>query len=117
MDSQTIGSVTSPGATSSSPSPRTPNTAVAKTDQASTAHQQQQQQAAAEAARAAAEVNVPQRDPRSLQYQVDRATHRVVATIVDDSSKTVVRQIPDAEIIRIAQAIDRMQGFLVEEKA
>ncbi len=59
----------------------------------------------------------PQRDPRSLQYQVDIRTHRVVTTIVDDKSSTVIRQIPDAEVLRIAQAIDRMQGFLVEEKA
>ncbi len=40
-----------------------------------------------------------------------------MTTIVDDKSSTVIRQIPDAELLRIAQAIDRMQGFLVEEKA
>lgn len=59
----------------------------------------------------------PQRDPRSLQYQVDGDTHRVITTIIDDNSKTIVLQIPDAEVIRIAKAIERMQGFLVEEKA
>ena len=57
------------------------------------------------------------RDPRSLQYQVDRGTQQVVATIVDDSNRTVIRQIPDEEILRIAKAIDRMQGFLLESKA
>ncbi len=57
----------------------------------------------------------PQRDPRSLQYQVDG--DRVVTTVVDENSKTVVVQIPDAEVIRIAKAIDRMQGFLLEDKA
>lgn len=65
---------------------------------------------------ASREIDIPQRDPRSLQYQVDGATHRIVATIVD-ADKTVVRQIPDAEVLRIAKAIDRMQGFLVEERA
>ena len=57
------------------------------------------------------------RDPRSLKYQVDRNTQHVVATIVDDSNRTVIRQIPDEEILRIAKAIDRMQGFLLESKA
>lgn len=57
----------------------------------------------------------PQRDPRSLQFQVDG--NRVVTTIVDENNKTVVVQIPDADVIRIAKAIDRMQGFLVQEKA
>ncbi len=57
----------------------------------------------------------PQRDPRSLQFQVDGG--RVVTTVVDENDQTVVVQIPDAEVLRIAKAIDRMQGFLVEDKA
>ena len=57
------------------------------------------------------------RDPRSLQYQVDSETHRVITTIVDERSDTVVVQVPSAELIRIARAIDRMQGFLVEDHA
>jgi flagellar protein FlaG len=57
----------------------------------------------------------PQRDPRSLQFQVDG--DRVITTIIDENDKTVVIQIPDAEVIRIAKAIDRMQGFLLEQKA
>ncbi len=61
--------------------------------------------------------SIPQRDPRSLQYAVDRGTHRVIATVVDDQNKTVVRQIPNEDVLRIAKEIDRMQGFLVEDKA
>lgn len=57
----------------------------------------------------------PQRDPRSLQFQVEGG--RVVTTVVDENNQTVVVQIPDAEVIRIAKAIDRMQGFLVQGKA
>ena len=59
--------------------------------------------------------NLLQRDPRSLQFQVDG--DRVITTIVDKNDNTVVVQIPDADMIRIAKAIDRMQGFLVEDKA
>ena len=65
----------------------------------------------------AAEDDVRTRDPRSLQYQVDGSTKQVVATIVDESNKTVVVQIPNEEVLRIAKAIDRMQGFLLESKA
>ena len=61
--------------------------------------------------------DVRTRDPRSLQYQVDKGTKQIVATIVDESNHVVVQQIPDAELLRIAKAIDRMQGFLVESKA
>lgn len=66
-------------------------------------------------AAAMAEPAGPQRDPRSLNFKVDGG--RVITTIIDDNSKTVVIQIPDAEVIRIAKSIDRMQGFLVEQKA
>ena len=59
----------------------------------------------------------PPRDARSLQYQVDPATQRIVVTIVDEASNTVNRQIPDAELMRIAESIDRMQGFLIEDRA
>jgi flagellar protein FlaG len=69
----------------------------------------------AQTAAPASEDNAPQRDPRSLQFQVDG--DRVITTIVDENDKTVVVQIPDAEVIRIAKAIDRMQGFLLEQKA
>ena len=57
----------------------------------------------------------PQRDPRTLQFQVESG--RVITTIIDANNKTVVLQIPDAEVIRIAKSIDRMQGFLIEQKA
>jgi flagellar protein FlaG len=63
------------------------------------------------------QVTVRARDPRSLQFQVDGSTFQVVATVVDDKDKTVVMQIPDEETLRIAKSIDRMQGFLLEEKA
>ena len=59
--------------------------------------------------------STPERDSRSLQYLVQG--NRVITTIVDDQSKKVVVQIPDAELIRIAKSIDRMQGFFIEQKA
>jgi uncharacterized FlaG/YvyC family protein len=57
----------------------------------------------------------PLRDPRSLQFQVEG--QRIVTTIVDDKNNTVVAQIPDAEVLRIAAAIDRLKGFFLQEKA
>ena len=55
------------------------------------------------------------RDPRSLQFQVEG--NRVITTIVDENNNTVVVQIPDADMIQLAKSIDRMKGFLVQEKA
>ena len=113
MESQTIGAV---GAALSAPAPGSgaaPDKAKPFAPASSASHDD------AKAAEAAAGrpggSDIPQRDPRSLQFQVDG--HRVITTIIDENNKTVVVQIPDAEVIRIAKSIDRMQGFLLEQKA
>ena len=108
MDAQSIGSVAATtGATSGGPG-------VAEGRTAAVAHVDAPHHAPTSTKASEAP---PARDPRSLSFQVDGETHNIVATIVDESSKKVIRQIPDAELVRIARAIDRMQGFLVEEKA
>ena len=57
----------------------------------------------------------PLRDPRSLAFQVDGS--RIITTIVDAQNNTVVQQIPDADVIRLAAAIDRLKGFFLLAKA
>lgn len=110
MDTQAIGSTTGVAASLQS-GPRLLADSAAKADQAS--HEVKH----AEETKVVAHAEPPpQRDARSLQYQVDVRTHRVVAIVVDKESGAVVREIPDPEVLRIAQAIDRMKGFLVEEK-
>jgi flagellar protein FlaG len=107
MESQPIGSAAAVAAPQSATRPPVPDSAKPRdvTSEAGSVVEAKQ------------EAVKPQRDPRSLQYQVDITTHRVIATIVDEGSLKVIRQIPDEEVIRIAKAIDRMQGFLVHEKA
>ena len=112
MDSQSIGPVTGQQAATPQPAARPPQGAPAV--KAAEAAQEAKQAAAIKGEK---QVEVRTRDPRSLNYQVDGTTNQVVATIVDESNKLVVRQIPDAEVLRIAQAIDRMKGFLLEGKA
>ena len=111
MDSQSIGRITV-----ATPAPQAP----ARSEAADVVKPADEGKAKgrAEASRPVPVVQgAPLRDPRSLHYQVDGGTNRIIATIVDDGSRTVVRQIPDAELLRIAQAIDLMQGFLVVDKA
>lgn len=57
----------------------------------------------------------PLRDPRSIAFQVDGS--RIITTIIDSQNHTVVEQIPDAEVVRLAAAIDRLQGFFLSAKA
>lgn len=110
MDSQAIGAAAAV-TTAASPITSQSNASLAKP-----AETRENDDSTAKTVAARQQQDIRQRDSRSLQYQVDRATHRIVATITD-GNKTVIRQVPDAEVLRIAQAIDRMQGFLITDKA
>ncbi len=54
---------------------------------------------------------------RELQFQVDPASGRLVTRLIDTSDNKVLRQIPSEEMLRIADALDRVQGLLFERHA
>lgn len=53
----------------------------------------------------------------SLSFSVDDVSGRQVVTIVDTQSNEVIRQFPSKEAIAIAQALDKLQGLLIRDKA
>ena len=52
-----------------------------------------------------------------LSFSVDQDTGINVVKVVDTGTKEIIRQIPSREIIQLAQALDRVQGLLVKDKA
>lgn len=52
----------------------------------------------------------------SLEFSVDADSKRTVVKVVDQETKEVIRQIPSAESLVIAQALDRVQGLLIRQK-
>jgi len=52
-----------------------------------------------------------------LQFSVDSATGRTIVSVVDAETKEIVRQIPTEEVMKLARALDRMQGLLFKGKA
>jgi flagellar protein FlaG len=53
----------------------------------------------------------------NLQFTVDEASGRTIVSVIDSETRQVVRQIPSEEIMRMARAMDRMQGLLFNGKA
>ena len=51
---------------------------------------------------------------RELQFSVDEATGRTVVTVRDPSTGEVIRQIPDVEALRIAEALGRQPNALID---
>jgi flagellar protein FlaG len=51
-----------------------------------------------------------------LEFTTDKESGAQVVKVVNRSSKEVIRQIPSEEAVRLAQALDRLQGLLVRDK-
>ncbi|MBP0619895.1 flagellar protein FlaG [Cupriavidus consociatus] len=52
-----------------------------------------------------------------LRFEIDETTHRVITKVVDKESGELIRQMPTEEVLRIARAIDKLQGLFVSQAA
>ncbi len=52
-----------------------------------------------------------------ISFSIDNASGVSVVKIIDSQSKDVIRQFPSEEAIQIAQALDKLQGVFVKDKA
>ena len=103
-----------PQTTGASP-PATPASArpldlASKTGQAEASQSQIHQ--AIEAANAALK-----RVTNDLEFFMDSATGKAVVRVIDGSTGQILRQFPSAEMLAIARALDRFEGFLIKQKA
>lgn len=53
----------------------------------------------------------------SLTFSVDKESGKTIVKVIDKSTKEVIRQIPSEEMLAIAQALDKIKGLLVHQKA
>lgn len=79
---------------------------------ASEAQQLEQQQEAASSSpqTAAAVLNM------NLKFSTDEKTGKLVVSVVDPNNGEVLRQMPSAEALKVAEQIGRYQGILVDLK-
>jgi flagellar protein FlaG len=54
---------------------------------------------------------------QDLEFSIDADSHRAIVKVVDQQTKEVIRQMPTAEALEIAKALDRVQGLLIRQKA
>jgi len=53
----------------------------------------------------------------SVEFEIDSETHRIITKVVNKGTGEVIRQIPTEEVIRMADAMARLQGLFVHETA
>ena len=54
---------------------------------------------------------------QSLQFSVDHDSKEIVVKLIDQDTQQVVRQMPSEEALRMAKAIDKLQGRLIDHIA
>ncbi|KAI3596060.1 Flagellar protein FlaG (plasmid) [Cupriavidus necator H850] len=52
-----------------------------------------------------------------LRFEIDETTHRVITKVIDKETGDLIRQMPTEEVLRIARAIDKLQGLFVSQAA
>lgn len=53
----------------------------------------------------------------SVEFSLDKESDKMVVKVMDIATKEVIRQIPSEEMLAIAQALDKIQGLLIKQKA
>lgn len=55
--------------------------------------------------------------PFGLRFEFEEDTHRIITKVIDKESGEVIRQLPSEEVLRIARAIDKLQGLFISQSA
>lgn len=118
MDTQPIGNVLAQSYKSASTTTATagPAAVTAATAAAGTAPEQSAVQipSPAELAQAVASINhTMQKLAPGLEFSVDQESNRTIVKVVDKQTNELIRQMPSAETLEIAKAMDRVQGLLI----
>ena len=93
------------------PVQKTPKQAQAALQASSAPSPEHLQQAVREIQRAVEPV------ANNLNFSIDQESGKTVIRVVDSKTQELIRQIPSEEVISMSQAIDRLAGLLVQEKA
>jgi flagellar protein FlaG len=54
---------------------------------------------------------------QDLEFSVDAESNRTIVKVIDQRTQEVIRQMPSAEALEIAKALDRVQGLLIRQQA
>jgi flagellar protein FlaG len=52
-----------------------------------------------------------------IKFSIDEDSGRTVVKVIDRETQDVIRQIPSKEMLDLAQALDKLQGLLIKQKA
>jgi len=60
---------------------------------------------------------IVQAQTSNLTFSVDQGSGKTIVKLMDSETGKVIRQIPSEEMIAMSEAMDKMQGLLLKQKA
>jgi len=54
---------------------------------------------------------------QTIVFSLDSESDRMVVRVVDMSTKEVLRQIPNEEVLKISKTLDKLQGLVIRQTA
>ena len=54
---------------------------------------------------------------KSLHFQVHKPTNQIVVRVVDDNTGEVIREIPPLKFLDMVSKLEKLVGFVMDEKA
>lgn len=54
---------------------------------------------------------------REAKFEIDREADLIVVKIIDKESKELIRQIPPEEAVKLAKAMNEIEGIIFDQKA
>jgi flagellar protein FlaG len=54
---------------------------------------------------------------QTIEFSMEQDSSRMIVKVIDTATKTVIRQIPNEEVLAFAKTMDRLQGMVVRQTA
>ena len=54
---------------------------------------------------------------QTVEFAIDDQSERMVVKVVDTTSKKVLRQIPNEEVLAMSKTLDKLQGLMIRQTA
>ena len=54
---------------------------------------------------------------QSVEFTLDQESERMVVKVVDTATKSILRQIPNEEVLTFSKTLDKLQGLVIRQTA
>jgi flagellar protein FlaG len=54
---------------------------------------------------------------QTIEFSIEQDSSRMIVKVIDTATKTVIRQIPNEEVLAFSKSMDKLQGIVIRQTA